>query len=950
MILFDKLSLKNKLMMVMLLTNALVLLMVGMALVMNETFSQRKAAQSQLVTLASVIGANAASTLIFNDLKVAEQNLAVLRAKPDVIYAVIHDSQAQIQTEYWAEGLADSQRNRIRRWHHELDEQYEKQGMSVEQATISETGVLAAQDQMLAVKAPIQQSDQTLGYIEIYSDLRGLSESLHRYYWILAGLLVASLALAALLAARFQKLISGPILRLRAAMGEITHNRDYTVRAPHTSDDELGALVESFNDMLTQIQQRDAKLATYNIELEEKITSRTHQLSSANVELKLLIQELSIAKDAAEAASQAKSQFLATMSHEIRTPMNGVLGMNELLLETELTPTQRHYAKTIHQSGQALLAIINDILDFSKIEAGRLELEQIDFSPSQVVEEVGALLAERAHQKGLELVCRVAADAPAAVRGDPNRLRQVLVNLVGNAIKFTERGEVMVDLGREPGAAASGAVTLRATVRDTGIGIPPEVQANLFQAFTQADSSHARRFGGTGLGLAIARQLVELMGGTMSVSSNPDHGSTFWFTVVVEPSDQIFTVPKTQTVPAGLRVLVVDDHPINREIVCEHLAGWRVNGASASSGREALTLLRTARAAGQPYQLALLDMQMPDMNGLELAQAIKADPTLAATPLILLASLLPELGAQRQVGITHILNKPVRRRPLYQAMAAAIAEPGSQRSVQAAPAPQREHCTARILLTEDNPVNQQVALSMLEALGCQVTLAENGVQALHALCNAPYDLVLMDCQMPEMDGFEATRRWRSQERAGGGPRTPIIAVTANAMTGDRESCLASGMDDFLSKPFTRQALTALLQRWMPNTFADAPVPAAAEAAMKVEPVLDPATLATLRSLQTPGQPDFLTQLGRMYLSNGRSLVTAIEIAYAADDQETLLRSAHTLKSSSANLGAKGLAAVCRAIETAARAGQPGQATTEIQTLRQHFDRVETALHSILTKP
>jgi CheY-like chemotaxis protein len=256
----------------------------------------------------------------------------------------------------------------------------------------------------------------------------------------------------------------------------------------------------------------------------------------------------------------------------------------------------------------------------------------------------------------------------------------------------------------------------------------------------------------------------------------------------------------------------------------------------------------------------------------------------------------------------------------------------------------------RILLAEDNPVNQQVALCMLETLGYRIDVVETGHHALRALNATPYDLVLMDCQMPDMDGFETTRQWRAQEQATGGGRLPIIAITANAMEGDREACLASGMDDFLSKPFTRQALTALLQRWTPNTFADAPVPAAAEAAMKVEPVLDPATLATLRSLQTPGQPDFLTQLGRMYLSNGRSLVTAIEIAYAADDQETLLRSAHTLKSSSANLGAKGLAAVCRAIETAARAGQPGQATTEIQTLRQQFDRVEAALHSILTKP
>ncbi|MFZ1640358.1 MAG: ATP-binding protein, partial [Candidatus Contendobacter sp.] len=683
MITFGKLSVKNKLMVVMLLTNALVLLAVGVALVVNETYSQRKAAQAQLMTLANIISANAASALVFNDLKAAAQNLAVLRAKPDVPYASIDDLQEKIQVEYRADGLTDQQRDQLRHWEGELEKDYGKQGMAIKQATLGEAELFGVQGRMLAVKALIQQDGQALGYVDLYSDLRDLSESLGRYYWILAGLLVASLALAALLAARFQVLISGPILHLRKTMSSIANTRDYTVRAPRANDDELGALVDGFNDMLQQIHRRDVELALYNTRLEMEVATRTADLSVANTELQSLVKEFSAAKEAAEAASLAKSQFLATMSHEIRTPMNGVLGMTELLLGTPLAPEQRRYAETAWRSGEALLAIINDVLDFSKIEAGRLELEQIDFDPRRVIEEVEEMLAERARSKGLELICD-AAGVPAAVRGDPNRLRQILTNLVSNAIKFTERGQVEARLARAPGPP--GAIVLRGTVRDTGIGIAPEAQARLFQAFSQADSSHARRFGGTGLGLVIAKQLVELMGGTIGANSAPGRGSTFGFTVVLAPSDQVFSLPNLPALPSRRRV---------------------------------------------------------------------AD----------------EGAARRKI---------------------------------------------RVLLVEDNPVNQELALIMLDRLGCRVAVAEHGRRALRALSEAPYDLVLMDCQMPEMDGYEATRRWREKERTGDGGRMPIIAVTANAMDGDREACLACGMDDFLAKPFTQQALAAMLRRWAPG--------------------------------------------------------------------------------------------------------------------------------------
>ena len=628
MITFSQLSVKNKLMVVVLLTNALVLLAVGAALIVNETFSQRKAAQAQLVTLANVIAANTASALLFNDLKAAEQNLAVLRAKPDVPYALIEDTQDKLLAEYRATGLTDAQRDWIWRWHNELESKPESRGVTAGRATLSETELLGVQGQMLAVRALIHQDGQLLGHVKIYSNLRELSENLYRYYWILAGLLLGSLALAALLAAWLQTVISQPILRLRTAMNEIANTRDYAVRVERTTEDELGALVDGFNDMLAQVQRRDAELATYNARLEATVTTRTQSLVSANMELQLTVQELNDARQRAEAASQAKSQFLANMSHEIRTPMNGVLGMTELLLETDMNPQQRRFAEVIQQSGASLLSVINDVLDFSKIEAGKLELETTDFEVQAVVEAVTTLFAESAERKRLELLSALPPEL-IIVQGDPGRLRQVLTNLVSNAVKFTEHGEIVVRLVVLN--ADAGGYTLRFEVNDTGIGIPGHLQERIFNAFDQADGSMTRRFGGTGLGLAIARQLVGLMGGALTVRSGEGQGSTFEFTLrlgrAIQPPEQ----PADTSVLRGVRVLVVDDNATNREILHHQLQAWGMRDDGVASGHEALACLRAVQAGADPYAIALLDEVMTGMNGLELAAAIQDDPNCGAS-------------------------------------------------------------------------------------------------------------------------------------------------------------------------------------------------------------------------------------------------------------------------------------------------------------------------------
>lgn len=844
---------------------------------------------NQLQILAEATALNMAAPSMFADKEAAQQTLAVLRVESKVIAARLILTNNEMLAEYRA-------------------------------VLPKPTNARVERDTL--VRAEVFWADEPLGYLELDVTLQPLREQFYgQIGWALAAAFVA-LLVSGILAWALISRVMRPLGSLSELAQQVGNQGHYEARAPESVvNDEVGLLTRRFNAMLDRIEMQDSELRQNQELLEQRVFERTL--------------ELQYAREQAEAASKAKSDFLAVMSHEIRTPLNGIMGMTGLLLETDLDSKQKRFARVARRSSEDLLLIINDILDFSKIEAGKLELESLSFSLNTLIEDIAERYAPIAHGKNLELLCRTPLP-PLSVVGDGPRLGQVITNLLSNAIKFTDKGEVEISVALISSPASQ--LHLRFAVRDTGIGISQEQSAKLFQSFTQADSSMSRKYGGTGLGLAISQRLIEMMGGHIQLESQPDEGSRFYFDLLLDQHQDPDAALELQPLKP-LRTLVVDDNETNRDILDDWLRAWGITPALAESGADALALLNRHAKSDTPFELLLIDWAMQDMNASALLDSLGASPVFESLAVIILCPAgvaIHESLASRAL----MLFKPARQSELhsliaqvaagdfiYQPLAAPSLDGPARGNADNSLAPGVKPLRGRVLLAEDNPVNQEVAKAMLQRMGLDMIIANNGQEALALIDRGAFDLVLMDCQMPVMDGFEASRQIRQREQAMGLAHVPIIALTANAISGDREHCLAQGMDDYLSKPFSQLQLNQILCRWLPEQ-ASASAPATAA---KIE--IDQQVIRQLRELRV----GLLPKIIGLFRGASPALITQLHQAVSAGDANLLYKTAHNFKNSAANLGLLDLAAACRDCEASARKGEMEDAAQRVDNILWLYD-------------